>query len=228
MPTPALASLLSLAVAILAVLAASPLLSWLPVPDDDPESEPAPDLYRRLDSASFRWTVGVAALCSSLILLNLSEPWQWPIWLPYLLGGTLLAVIDLRTTYLPLRLHYFTLAGVAIGVSCSAALCGDWLILLTSLGTAVGAAALFWGVWWFSGDQLGFGDVRLAGLIGAAAGAVSVAAGVQALLLGSLIGALWGGAVWLRHRASPEFPFGPALLLGPVAAAGLSLAIQLA
>lgn len=64
--------------------------------------------------------------------------------------------------------------------------------------------------------QLGFGDVKLAGLLGLALGWMSWQAAAAAPLAAVLIGGVQAVAVLLLRRR--DFPFGPAMLLGAAAA----------
>ena len=135
------------------------------------------------------------------------------------LGAPLVAV-DLRTTFLPRRLHYVALAGVTAGGAALAVVSPR-----AALGAAVGAAAAFafFSLAWRLTTNLGFGDVRLALLIGAVAGHAGVAAWTTALLAGTVLGALHGIGHALWARRDPErpqhFAYGPALWLGPIVAA---------
>ncbi|NRQ30599.1 prepilin peptidase [Nonomuraea sp. NN258] len=140
----------------------------------------------------------------------------WRAGLPYLyfaLAGTALAVIDWRTTRLP---DVITLPSYPI-------------LALTLLPTGelpralLGAAALavLYGVLWFARpDAMGLGDVKLAGLIGMAAAALSWQSWVVAALGGQLLGALYAVGLLVTGRGTREtqFPFGPFMLLGALAA----------
>ncbi len=67
-------------------------------------------------------------------------------------------------------------------------------------------------MWRLSGGQLGFGDVRLAGLLGAATGAVAPSLAVWTFLLGSVVGAGVGDrCAAARHQG---VSVRPSMLLG--------------
>jgi leader peptidase (prepilin peptidase) / N-methyltransferase len=207
MPTPVIAALLALAVAAATAAATGWLLRWLPVPDE----EPRPD-YVGLDSVRFRLGVGALGFLSGWLMLALSPVSLWPVLAPYAALGALLGLIDARTTYLPLRLHYLTFALVVAAVLVSAWWRADLWSLAWAAGIGLGATGLYSLVWWLSRGQLGFGDVRLAGLIGVAAGAVSPAVAMWSFVLGSFVGAVW--AIASRVRGTNVFAYGPSMLLG--------------
>ncbi|MCD0446677.1 prepilin peptidase [Glycomyces sp. A-F 0318] len=103
------------------------------------------------------------------------------------------------------------------------------LLLATGDGDAMLRAALcaasgmaLYGIGCAAG-QFGFGDVKLAGLLGLVLGWGSWQSAVLAALAAVLIGGVQAVAVLLLRRK--DFPFGPAMLLG--AAAGLAAAPSL-
>jgi len=116
-------------------------------------------------------------------------------------------------------LHWIATAQVAVGLAMTALLAPG----STAAGVigALAAFGLFWLVWRFS-RNFGFGDVRLGLLVGAAAGSMGLQAWTTALLAGTLVGAGWAIVHALRGRAADPFPYGPALWLGPIAAAALA------
>lgn len=220
MPTPLVACLLAVALAGAVALLVPVLLGWLPTPAEAEDLPP----FSELDSPGFRRAVFLVAVAAGCVALPLTTPALWAVWAPLAGLGALLGLIDLRTTYLPLRLNYLALGLAAIGLVVAAGLLGSWQPLLGGLAGGLGAAALFWVVWRVSGGRLGFGDVRLAGLIGMVAGSGGVTLLVWSFLLGSAIGAFWAIVARMRRGASAEFAYGPALLLGPF----LALLVQTA
>ncbi len=197
------------------------LLRWLPVPQD--EEEPPPP-FSELDGTGFRWAVFLAGGLATGLALGLTPAALWPVWAPL---ATLLGLIDLRTTFLPLRLNYLTIGLAVAGAGAAAWLQGTWQPLVWAGVAGAVAAGVFWLLWRFTNGGLGFGDVRLAGLIGVVAGANSPALALWSFLLGSAVGAAWGGLLWWWRGHDGSFPYGPALLLGPYLALLLSWAERL-
>jgi leader peptidase (prepilin peptidase)/N-methyltransferase len=86
---------------------------------------------------------------------------------------------------------------------------------------AAGALAAVYAVLWFARPTgLGLGDVKLAGIIGLVAGALGVQATITAGMAGYLFGAVYAVGLLVTRRATrgSEFPFGPFMLAGALAA----------
>ena len=122
----------------------------------------------------------------------------------------MLALIDAATGILPKQLNWATYGGVLMGLLMASVWLGAQILLFAALGSAV-ATGTFFLVWRMS--NLGFGDVRLAALIGLTSGSLGIMACWAALLLGALFGVGIGIVRKLRHKAG-GYPFGPALVLG--------------
>ncbi|MCA0297073.1 MAG: A24 family peptidase [Actinobacteria bacterium] len=228
MPTPLLACLLAVALAGVLTAVTSALLRWCPLPDDATDLDGAElPPFVELVTHRFRWEVfGVSAVAGATMFL-LTDPRDWAVWAPLATIGTLLGVVDRRTSYLPLRLNYLALALAVVGAGVAASLRASWQVLLWAGITGVVATGFFWVIWRLSGDRFGFGDVRLAGLIGVVTGTRSATLTVWAFLLGSVVGAVWGGVAWARRGRDGEFAYGPAMLLGPPLALVVSRVLRL-
>ncbi|NLV92545.1 MAG: prepilin peptidase [Firmicutes bacterium] len=120
-----------------------------------------------------------------------------------------LSLEDLRTGLLPNRL---TLSGTVVGLACRWWLTasfwsglGGWSLAVTIMGTLAAV----------SRGGIGWGDVKLMGLIGAFLGWRQT---LTALLLGTLLGGLAGG--WLlvtkRKQRRDTIPYGPFLAAGAI------------
>lgn len=218
MTAPLLAGLVALALAGALVALVPLLLRGLPVPPEEPDLPPFSDL----DSPRLRVEVFGSATLAGLLAFALVPVPYWAVWAPLATIGSLLAAIDLRTTFLPLRLNHLALALSVAGAGIASWWQGAWQPLAGSLAGAAAAAGFFWVAWRLSRGTLGFGDVRLAGLVGAVTGAHGLVLLVWAFLLGTACGAVWAVVARLRRGPRAEFPYGPALLLGPF----LALVVQ--
>jgi len=217
MPALIAAPLLAVLLALVVARAAPAVLRRLPVPPDEVGVAPFADLA----TPRFQVSVFCCAAVAGSIAFGCLQPAFWPAWAGLVSFGALLGLIDLRTGFLPLRLSRFTTALAALGVVLSAWLRADGWVLAGSGIAGAFAAGFFWLVWRLS-SGLGYGDVRLAGLIGLVSGSGGAALAFWSILLGTLIGALWGLVLRWRRRADGPFPYGPALLLGPLLALLLS------
>jgi leader peptidase (prepilin peptidase)/N-methyltransferase len=134
-------------------------------------------------------------------------------------GSSVLVLVwvDALTTWLPTPL--LTLASVeliiAIALSCWFSDSPIELLARMALGAA-GSAALFGVVWLASRGGFGFGDVRLAPLIGAVAASTSLSSWYVSLLAGSLAGV---ALALIPHKVAPGtkngFAYAPSMLAGP-------------
>lgn len=141
-----------------------------------------------------------------------------PLWWVLSSLGVLLVVIDARTTWLPQRLTQLawlamTVAGAAAAVWSAAALGDGGRLGARAAVGAIAAGALYWLVWRISRGGFGFGDVRFAPLIGAAAAAGSWSLLLWALVAGTFVGGGYGVLHLLRRRPS-GFPYAPFMLAG--------------
>lgn len=215
------------------------LIRWLPEPADDAEGVPDPpperpsggdgsETYPRLAA-----TPGLALRSSAIgglagLLIGATLGWSWllAVWLPLIGVGTALAFVDRRIRLLPRLLVLPATGYVLVVVGLAAAATSDLSLLVRTVVGMLAARTVFWLMWFIRSAGMGFGDVRLAALAGAALAAVGwseLVVGVYAGLL--LFGlAMLGVALWRRDRGELRVPrpYGPFLLLGAVL--GLALA----
>jgi leader peptidase (prepilin peptidase) / N-methyltransferase len=227
--TPVLTTLLTtlLPAALIAAvvgLVARPVLRRLPEPDpaDVPVDE-SKTPYAALADRRFALGATLTALAFGVTSWTLLAPAAQPPWVVLASVGTLLALIDLRTTWLPLRLTRLGWLLMALALGLAAVLSNDLQPLLGGFLGATAAAALYWLVWAISRGGFGYGDVRFAPLVGAAAGSVSWSTLAWGLLLGTVAGGVVGIARLVRRQRG-AFPYAPSMLLGCyLALAGLAL-----
>jgi leader peptidase (prepilin peptidase)/N-methyltransferase len=138
----------------------------------------------------------------------------------FIAGLVALALIDLEHLLLPKRLVYTTLAVTGAALGTEAAATAQW----QRLGTAVVCAAVPWAIFyainWVAPKALGFGDVRLALVIGFALGWLGPGYVLVGFVLASLLGSLVGGALIAAKRMQRKtlVPFGTFLASGAVLA----------
>lgn len=192
------------------------LVPRMPLPELQPQEEP-PDYqglatWRQVGFVALLGFVGALALCRIPVV-------AWAPWVGYLGGGAALIYVDLRTCYLPRLLTLLVAAQLGLGLAVLA--CFDvGAAALGLLGSLLGFG--FFRIAWALSASLGYGDVRLASLVGAVAGTQGLPTLGVAILLGTLIGAGWAIVAGLRGGHSATFPYGPALWLGPIVAVWVS------
>ena len=160
------------------------------------------------------------ALAGGVIGLTVGWEWSLLLMLPLVPVGVALAVVDWRTHFLPRQL---VLGATAAAVALTGLV---WLldrdtdaVVRAAVGLVVARTA-FWLMWFVRASGLGFGDVRLAALLGL----VLAHRGWSELLLGLWLGFLTfavlgtARAVASRDRGSLKepAPLGPFLLVGAV------------
>ncbi len=133
-----------------------------------------------------------------------------PVILPLTLAAPALAAIDLDVMRLPNRILgpviLLTLAGLAV----TAAPYENWTLAAQSAGGALLGGATFWVMNSATRGGVGFGDVKLAALVGLVTGSVALTTTWWALLAAALLASAWAKAL----RRSGPIPYGPWLLAG--------------
>jgi leader peptidase (prepilin peptidase)/N-methyltransferase len=130
-----------------------------------------------------------------------------------------LATIDAERLLLPKRIVWPTGALVSAALLAAAATTGQWHRLGVAALCAAGAFVVFLVLHLISPSGLGFGDVRLAPVIGLATGWLGWQAAVLAFLVANLVAAVVGVVLIVSGRGSRKspVPFGVFLAVGAVA-----------
>ncbi len=142
--------------------------------------------------------------------------WALPAFLVLFAGLLALSVIDVERLILPKAIVWPLSLLVAGLLVVAAAATGEWHSLLVGVACAAAWFVLFYAMFAISPRLLGFGDVRLAPVLGLALGWL----GWRYVLLGffaaNLIGAAIGIALIASHRMSrrQQIPYGVFLALG--------------
>lgn len=174
-----------------------------------------------------RWGFAAAgALTCAWVALRLDTSAVLPAWLYVALVGLLLAWIDSRTCLLPTRIIAPSYVAVVALLVLASAIDGDWAALVRAgLGWALGGGTFF--VMWFVYPKgLGYGDVRLAGLLAMALAWVGWAEFAVGMYAGFLLGGVVGGVLVLARLVDRRrFPFGPFMVLGALVGLGFGHAL---
>ena len=163
--------------------------------------------------------LGTAALFA-LMAVRFGASWELPAYLYLAAVGMALAMIDLDVHRLPdvLTLPSYPVLGALLLIPTVAD--GTW----GDYGRAWIAAAALFGFYFvlvlvYPGG-MGFGDVKLAGVLGLALGWIGWGTLVVGGFLGFLLGAVVGGALMVVRKAGrkTKIPFGPFMLVGALVA----------
>ncbi len=207
------------AAAVTAVVAAAGaalmprVVALLPEPD-----EPAPDkpTYAALASRpglALRYALWAAVAGGAI---GLARGWDWAllVLLPLVVLGVALAHIDFRTRLLPKRLVLPAYPVLLVLLAASALLAHDPHAAVRALWGWLVASALYWLLWRFT-RGMGYGDVRMSGLLGLALGHLGwteLGLGLYAAFVVGVVG--WIPLRLLKLTEDRNFPFGPFMLVG--------------
>jgi leader peptidase (prepilin peptidase)/N-methyltransferase len=165
----------------------------------------------------------VTVLLFGLAVWRLGVSPELPAVFAFIFGGVLLAVIDWKVKRLPTRLVYLTLAGVGAGLVFASLVEWDWRPLATAVLGGLLFANAFFLLWFltrkFTGMlMLGFGDVRLAAVLGLLLGWYGLEYVFYGALAGHLLALLLAVAMSVHERKLlVRYSFGPPLIAGTLA-----------
>ena len=176
-----------------------------------------------LPTPASAWVIPVTALLTGLTWWAVAPGQPWVVPLVYLLATWTmipLAFIDLDVHRLPdrIQLPAYPILAALLAV-CSLAT-GDWGALVRALLAGVTLWILFFVLALLPGGGIGFGDVKLAGLLGMLLGWLTWSQVFVATMATFLIGGVVAVALVLTQRKgrSDEFAYGPSMLMGAVLA----------
>jgi leader peptidase (prepilin peptidase)/N-methyltransferase len=129
-----------------------------------------------------------------------------------------ISVTDLSHRLVPRHLLYAALALIVPLLVATSAVDHRWHSLPGAALSGAVAFGVFFGVWWFVPRGMGFGDVRLAGVIGLTVGYLSVLHAYVAFLAGFVVGMAFGLVMVALGSSGRKtrIPFAPSLAVGAV------------
>jgi leader peptidase (prepilin peptidase)/N-methyltransferase len=138
-------------------------------------------------------------------------------------AAVVLGAVDLASHRLPDRVTYPALVVCAVAFLADAAVVGSWGSLVRALTCGAATFAVAYAAAAVSPEGLGFGDVKLLGLLGLVLGWFGWGVLLAGVFLGLLTGAAVSVALLATRRAGwrTRLPFGPPLLVGAVVALAL-------
>lgn len=216
-------ALVALAVGVLCAglgLLVPALVARIPEPQGSPAAEEEPkepyaDIARLPGLA---WKAALASgLSGALVGWFVGAEWELLPLVPLVPVSVALAVVDWRTRLLPTKViapSYVMTVVLTLVV---------WLVtretddLLRAFWGWLVAGGVFFVLWFIHPRGLGYGDVRLAGLLGIALGHLGWGELLVGVYGGFLLGGVGGGLLsLLRVVERKAFPFGPFMLVAAV------------
>lgn len=211
----------------------APELAADPTPGAEAEAEPVPKVpYAEIGASRGLWwrVAVVGAVAGGLLGWHLGWDPALVFLLPLVPVLVALSVIDWRTQLLPTWVIARTYAVLVPVVLVVAAVTGEWGDLARAGWGWLITGFLYFVLWFINSAGLGYGDVRLSGIIGIALGYLGwgeLFAGIySAFVLGGVLGALLALAKIVDRKGVPFGPFMVAgalvgVLLGPWTASNL-------
>ena len=170
--------------------------------------------------APSRRRLGIVAVVAAVlgVLGGAAAGWSaaLPAFVAFAIVATPLVVIDAQHHRLPNRLVVPGVVAAAVLLTGAAAVRADWPALARAVEAAVVLFVTFFLIAAISPGSMGFGDVKLVGLIGAYLGWLGWGAVIYGVFAGFVLGALMPLPLLATRRASLKtcIPFGPALIAG--------------
>jgi len=152
---------------------------------------------------------------------RLGYNWDLPAFLIFLASLLALSAIDVELLVLPKVIIYPSLVAIAALLTVAAGATNDWHRLLIAILCAAGWFVLFFVINFASPRALGFGDVRLAPILGLGLGWLGIRYVILGFFAANLVGAIIGLALIAAKKMSREqpIPYGVFLAIG----AGIAL-----
>jgi leader peptidase (prepilin peptidase)/N-methyltransferase len=152
---------------------------------------------------------------------RLGYNWDLPAFLTLLASLLALSAIDVELLVLPKVIIYPSLIAITALLIVAAGMTNDWHRLLIAALCAVGWFVLFFIINFASPRALGFGDVRLAPILGLGLGWLGIRFVILGFFAANLVGAIIGLALIAAKKMSREqpIPYGVFLAIG----AGIAL-----
>jgi len=160
------------------------------------------------------WTAAWAGLFGAAFGASLGWTGALLYLVPLVPVGVALMIVDWRTTLLPTRVIHPTYLLLAVLIPTAALIDGDLDSLYRAGWGWVIIGAWFWVFWWLF-NAWGFGDVRLARVLGPALGYLGWYELLMGLVLILLVGGLGGLVLGIITRdLRRRVPYGPFMLIG--------------
>ncbi|GAB3954404.1 hypothetical protein GCM10029976_096610 [Kribbella albertanoniae] len=192
---------------------------WLMRHIPEPVLEEGDTKIRYADLAGPRaayWCGGLAAVSGGLLGWVLGTDSALAAWLLLAVAGAVLGYIDARTRYLPSAIIWPSYGVVGVALVAAALVSGEWGSLRRAAIAGLIGFGVFYLLWFVFPRGVGFGDVRLSGLLGIALGWLGWGEFASGLYGGFFLGAVVGIVLIVARVMTRKqmVPFGPFMLIG--------------
>lgn len=162
------------------------------------------------------WCGAAAGVSGGLLGWSLGTSPALAAWLLLAVAGAVLGYIDTRTRFLPSSIIWPSYLLIGLALVMGAVASGEWGSLRRAALAGVIGFAVFYVLWFVFPRGVGFGDVRLSGLLSMALGWLGWGELVTGLYGGFFLGAVLGIALTVAKvfKRRQMFPFGPFMLVG--------------
>ena len=187
----------------------------LPLPPPVPPARPMPGPPRPAERVA---ASVLSAVAFGLAAARIGAQPELAAYCVLFAGLLAVSVADLRVGLVPRVFLYPTFGLMAVALVAAAAVDGHWHPLgEAAIGGAI-AFSLFFLLWWFYPKGIGFGDVRLAGVLGVGLTWLGFGALYVGFASAFLLGVVVGVVLMLREGTGRKtrLAFGPPLALGAV------------
>lgn len=202
--------------AIFGAVIAGPAMRAIEDTPPDPEDDPAPVPRVGPYLARRRLLPPLLAVVGAVVALRTGVHPEVAAHVVVAVGLIVLSVIDLDLFLLPKRIVFPLMGATAVLLGIAAAVRGDWDLIVRSGVCAVAAFAALAVLWLINPKGMGYGDVRLAGLIGLDLGWIGGVQVMVGIFAGFVIASVVGIGLMATRRAGRRdaVPFGPFLAAG--------------
>ena len=174
------------------------------------------------------WCGLLAAVSGGLLGWVLGTTAVLVAWLLLAVAGSVLGYIDARTRYLPSAIIWPSYLVIGLALLGAAVVSGEWGSFRRAVLAGVIGFAVFYVLWFVFPRGVGFGDVRLSGLLGLALGWLGWGEFISGLYGGFFLGAIVGIALIVTKVMTRKqmVPFGPFMLIGALAGVVLGAPLE--
>ncbi|MDF2145856.1 prepilin peptidase [Knoellia sp. p5-6-4] len=169
------------------------------------------------------WPVPALAVLWGFLAWGIGDLAAWaalPAYLFFAWLAVALVWIDLDVHRLPDGLVLPAYPALLVLLGCASLGAGDWVRMRNALIAMAGIYALYFVMAMVSPSSLGFGDVKLSGLIGLVLGWLGLGTALLGLLAGFVAGGIIALVMLVAQRAGlrSHIAFGPAMVVGALLA----------